>query len=80
VIRRLLVAATAATGLTVLLPAAPAQALYQCLGGHWCAHYWYADQARTDLIGGYTDNTDCGGGTYSWGVRQGYLEFLTGPC
>jgi hypothetical protein len=80
VIRRLLITAAVAIGVSGLLPAAPAQALNQCAAGYYCAWYWYADPAHTQLNGYYTDNTSCGGGILRWGVLQGYMVFQSGPC
>ena len=76
-VRRLLVAAALA-GAAVLVPAAPAQALFPCPSGSACLHTWYTDSSRTQVRGGYSVN--CEGTPYRWGVQQGYLVFSTEPC
>ncbi|WP_020519592.1 hypothetical protein [Catelliglobosispora koreensis] len=76
-IRRLLLAAAIA-GAAIVLPAAPAQALYPCPAGKMCLHTWYTDSSRTQVRGTYSVN--CEGTPHSWGVRQGYLVFTTQNC
>lgn len=78
--RRLLLTAAVAAGMTGLLPAAPAQAYDTCLAGTICGYYWYADPYHTDLNGYSISYIECGGGVSQWGLLQGYRVYYSAPC
>ena len=77
-IRRLLLAATAATALAVVLPTAQAQAIPACGNGYACLYQWWADRAHT-VFNGFL-SVDCSGEVTVSGTRSGYLVFSQAPC
>ncbi|WP_034593841.1 DUF6289 family protein [Hamadaea tsunoensis] len=78
-IRRFLVAATAAAGIGLaVVPAAPAQAYSKCPAGTECGWEYFSDAAHTHLQGLHT--TNCDGVVLDWGIKAGYSVYVQDTC